>query len=75
MTSIENSVDCVIFGFKERQLHILLIKRKESPEKGPMVLPGDFLSKKESLDTSAKKTLKSNNESPKYFFRADRCIW
>jgi 8-oxo-dGTP diphosphatase len=59
MTSIENSVDCVILGFKERQLHILLIKRKESPEKGTMALPGDFLSKEESLDASAKKTLKA----------------
>ncbi|WP_299251872.1 NUDIX domain-containing protein [uncultured Cytophaga sp.] len=59
MTAIENSVDCVIFGFKDRQLNILLIKRKEFPEKGTMALPGDFLSKEVSLDNSAKKTLKA----------------
>lgn len=42
MTAIENSVDCVIFGFKDRLLNVLLIERKQAPEKGTMALPGDF---------------------------------
>jgi ADP-ribose pyrophosphatase YjhB (NUDIX family) len=44
----------ILFGFKDRQLNILLIKRKESPKKGGMALPGDFLNKDERLPTSAK---------------------
>lgn len=59
MTAIENSVDCVIFGFKDRLLNVLLIERKQAPEKGTMALPGDFLLAEESLLHSAKKILKA----------------
>ena len=54
----EISVDSVIFGFKDEQLKVLLIKRKEVPEKGKMALPGDFLDSKESLKTCAEKKLR-----------------
>lgn len=55
---IYNSVDCVIFGFKDEKLKVLLIKRKNEPEKGLMALPGDFLDEKVSIYDSAKNTLK-----------------
>jgi ADP-ribose pyrophosphatase YjhB (NUDIX family) len=67
MTSIENSVNCVILGFKERQLHILLIKRKESPEKGTMALPGDFLNKLGEFRCFSKKTLKAKTNLQNIF--------
>lgn len=55
---IENSVDCVIFGFQEESLKVLLIKRKNNPSKGLMALPGDFLDANVSIYDSAKSTLK-----------------
>ena len=55
---IKTSVDCVIFGFQNETLKILLIKRKNEPSKGLMALPGDFLDENISIYDSAKNTLK-----------------
>ncbi|MEN8765801.1 MAG: NUDIX hydrolase [Wenyingzhuangia sp.] len=55
---IYNSVDCVIFGFKNEKLKVLLIKRNNEPQKGLMALPGDFLDSSISIYDSAKNTLK-----------------
>lgn len=55
---IETSVDCVIFGFQEESLKVLLIKRNNEPQKGLMALPGDFLEEDTSIYNSAKSTLK-----------------
>lgn len=55
---IETSVDCVIFGFQEESLKVLLIKRKNEPSKGLMALPGDFLDENVSIYDSAKSTLR-----------------
>ena len=55
---IENSIDCVIFGFQNETLKVLLIKRKHAPAKGLMALPGDFLTEDVGIDDSARNTLK-----------------
>lgn len=47
------AVDCVIFGFDNEGLKILLIKRDFEPEKGKWSLIGGFLKKEEVLDTAA----------------------
>ncbi len=47
------SVDCVIFGFHENELKVLLIRWKD----GPWCLPGGFVKKEESLNTSASRIL------------------
>ncbi|MEO7989901.1 MAG: NUDIX domain-containing protein [Chryseolinea sp.] len=47
------SVDCVIFGFHENELKVLLIRWKD----GPWCLPGGFVKKEESLDKSASRIL------------------
>jgi ADP-ribose pyrophosphatase YjhB (NUDIX family) len=47
------SVDCVIFGFHQNQLKVLLLKWS----KGPWCLPGGFIKKEESLNDSAIRTL------------------
>jgi ADP-ribose pyrophosphatase YjhB (NUDIX family) len=47
------SVDCVIFGFHENQLKVLLLKWRN----GPWCLPGGFVKKNESLQQSAVRTL------------------
>jgi 8-oxo-dGTP diphosphatase len=49
------SVDCVIFGFHDNELKVLLLKAKYA---GKWALPGGFILKDEHLDDSAKRILK-----------------
>jgi len=51
------AVDCIIFGFDEEDLKILLIKRGFEPEKGKWSLVGGFLKKEETLETAATRIL------------------
>ena len=53
------AVDCIIFGFDEEGLKILLIKRDFEPEKGKWSLIGGFLKKEEVLDAAALRILNS----------------
>lgn len=52
------AVDCIIFGFDQEKLKILLIKRDFEPEKGQWSLMGGFLQNKENLDQAAGRILK-----------------
>ncbi|NLP56880.1 NUDIX domain-containing protein [Lutibacter sp. B1] len=47
------AVDCIIFGFDQKGLKILLIKRDFEPEKGKWSLIGGFLKKSETFDNAA----------------------
>lgn len=51
------AVDCIIFGFDEEDLKILLIKRDFEPEKGKWSLMGGFLKKEENLNMAANRIL------------------
>ncbi len=51
------AVDCIIFGFDNDELKILLIKRGIEPEKGKWSLMGGFLKKNEVLDEAANRIL------------------
>jgi len=51
------AVDCIIFGFDNENLKILLIKRDLEPEKGKWSLIGGFLKKEETLDSAATRVL------------------
>ncbi|MBX2843015.1 MAG: NUDIX hydrolase [Flammeovirgaceae bacterium] len=51
------AVDCIIFGFEEGELKLLLIKRNFDPAKGKWSLMGGFLSENETLDLAAKRIL------------------
>ncbi len=51
------SVDCVIFGFEEEQLKVLLIKRDISPALGSWALPGGFIKYNESIDHASERVL------------------
>ena len=53
------AVDCIIFGFDNESLKILLIKRDFEPEKGKWSLIGGFLKKEEVLDSAAIRILES----------------
>ena len=52
------AVDCIIFGFDNNRLKILLIKRDFEPEKGKWSLIGGFLKQEENLDDAASRVLK-----------------
>jgi ADP-ribose pyrophosphatase YjhB (NUDIX family) len=51
------AVDCIIFGFDQEDLKILLIKRGIEPEKGKWSLVGGFLKKEETLEAAATRIL------------------
>lgn len=52
------SVDCVIFGFDERELKVLLIKSDQPQFKGKWSLLGDLVSPEEDLEKAAYRVLK-----------------
>ena len=51
------TVDCVVFGFDEGDLKVLLIERGLEPFKGRWALPGGFVRVDETLDTAARREL------------------
>jgi 8-oxo-dGTP diphosphatase len=53
------SIDCLIFGFRNSELDILLIKHAEGPVKGKWALPGGWIQYNESVDEAASRLLKS----------------
>jgi ADP-ribose pyrophosphatase YjhB (NUDIX family) len=52
------AVDCVIFGFDNNELKLLLIKRNMEPGKGMWSLMGGFPKQDEGLDQAAERVLK-----------------
>jgi len=51
------TVDCVVFGFDEGELKVLLIERGIEPFKGKWALPGGFVRVEETLDEAARREL------------------
>ena len=51
------SVDCIIFGFDEGKLKILIGRRKMDPGRGEWSLYGGFVASDESVDDAAARTL------------------
>lgn len=51
------TVDCVVFGFDESELKLLLIERGLEPFKGRWALPGGFVRVDETLDEAARREL------------------
>lgn len=52
------SVDCIIFGFKDGRLQVLIHQRPYNPGKGELSLIGGFVRTDESVDASAQRILK-----------------
>jgi 8-oxo-dGTP diphosphatase len=52
------TVDCVVFGFDDSELKVLLIERGLEPFKGRWALPGGFVRTEETLDEAALRELK-----------------
>ena len=55
------SIDCVVFGFENNRLEVLLIKRYVNPDKGKWALPGGFVLKSETLDQAAVRILEETS--------------
>lgn len=51
------AVDCIIFGFDEGELRVLMGKRKMDPGRGQWSLYGGFVGENESVDDAAKRVL------------------
>ena len=51
------TVDCVVFGFDEAELKVLLVQRSLAPFKGKWALPGGFVRVDEALDAAARREL------------------
>lgn len=58
------SLDCVIFGFHDNQLKVLLLKMKNASQ---WSLPGGFIFKSEDVDEAAKRVLKERTGLSKIF--------
>ena len=50
-------MDCIIFGFNEGELNLLLLKRNFQPAMGEWSLMGGFVQEDESVDDAAKRVL------------------
>ncbi|MBI3334274.1 NUDIX hydrolase [Candidatus Pacearchaeota archaeon] len=55
--SLSVTVDIVVFGMRDRELKVLLIKRKLSPFKETWAIPGGFVKPQESLEVAARREL------------------
>lgn len=51
------TVDCVVFGFENQALQLLLIRRGIEPFLGDWALPGGFVHMHEDLETAARREL------------------
>ncbi|WP_066219334.1 NUDIX hydrolase [Formosa haliotis] len=50
--------DCIVFGFDEGELKLLIFKRRVEPDKGSWSLVGSFVELEEDDNTAAKRVLK-----------------
>ncbi len=55
---IKVAVDAVVFGYKDKALNVLLIKRKIPPFKDCWALPGGLVQESESLEHAVERELK-----------------
>src|SRR5437667_6270707 len=61
------TVDCVVFGFDEGELKVLLIERGLELFKGRWALPGGFVRVEETLDEAARRELQEEAGLSKIF--------
>ena len=51
------SVDCIIFGFEEGEISLLLLQRNFEPAKGEWSLAGGFVEDGEDIDDAARRVV------------------
>ena len=63
------SVDCIIFGFDEGKLKVLIGRRQMDPGRGEWSLYGGFVAADESIDDAAARTLSELTGLRKLYMR------
>lgn len=61
--NIKVAVDAVVFGYKEKTLQVLLIKRNIEPFKDSWALPGGLVLENESLEEAVERELKEETNA------------
>jgi 8-oxo-dGTP diphosphatase len=61
------SVDCVIFGYTEGALKVVLIERKKPPFIGKWAIPGGFMEGDETVEETARRELKEETGIEKVY--------
>jgi hypothetical protein len=54
------SVDCIILGFQDKEINVLIVKRKFDPLKGGRSLMGGFVQKDESLNEAVARVVEGH---------------
>ncbi|MFT4663180.1 MAG: 8-oxo-dGTP diphosphatase [Polaribacter sp.] len=68
------AVDCIIFGFAEERLKLLLFKRKVAPFKNKWSLIGSFVNAGESVSVAAKRVLQESTGLTNVFMEELGCF-
>ena len=68
-TKLFVSVDCIIFGFDEGKLKVLVGRRQMDPGRGEWSLYGGFVAADESIDDAAERTLQNLTGMKNIFMR------
>lgn len=61
------SIDCVIFGFSNGAISVLLVKHGQGPTKGQWALPGSWIKYNESIDEAASRILTAQTSLSKIY--------
>jgi len=67
------AVDCIIFGFEDSKLKLLIIQRKVDPNQGEWSLVGGFVQEQESTDAAAARILKQTTGLEDIFMEQLKC--
>ncbi|UOB18644.1 NUDIX hydrolase [Abyssalbus ytuae] len=63
------ATDCIVFGFDEGELKLLIFKRRVEPNKGEWSLIGSFVELEEDVDEAARRVLKEITGLDNVFFK------
>ncbi len=66
------ATDCIVFGFDEGDLKLLIFKRRVDPNKGAWSLIGSFVELEEDVDDAARRVLEEITGLDKVFFEQSK---
>jgi len=66
------ATDCIVFGFDQGDLKLLIFKRRVDPDRGAWSLIGSFVELEEDVDDAARRVLKEITGLDKVFFEQSK---